>query len=234
MVLVGRPLGPSGTSVPVAIVLAGGDALRSPLVRPLPDADLVVAADSGLHHAQDLGLTVDLVVGDLDSVDPATLARAVDRGARVESHPVDKDATDLALAMDAASTATGRQGRILVVGGHGGRLDHLAANLALLASERYADVAVTALIGDALVTVVRGERRLGGRVDELVTLLTTHGPARGVTTSGLAFPLDRATLEPGSSLGVSNRFAVPNASVSVESGVLLAIQPNPHAEDPWP
>lgn len=219
---------------PLAIVLAGGAPVRLPLARALPAADRVVAADSGLHHAPALGLRVDHVVGDLDSVDAAALERAVAAGASVARHPVDKDVTDLELAICDAEEVLGPGARVLVVGGHGGRLDHLAANLAVLASPRHAALDLVALVGDALVTVVRGERRLAGRPDELVTLLTVHGPADGVTTRGLAFPLEDARLEPGSSLGVSNRFAAPRASVTVAAGVLLAIQPEPDPEDPWP
>ncbi len=61
----------------------------------------MVAADSGLDLARLLGVPVDLVVGDFDSADPAGVAAAVAAGSRLERHPVDKDATDLELALDA-------------------------------------------------------------------------------------------------------------------------------------
>ena len=57
-----------------------------------------------------------------------------------------------------------------------------------------------------------------------VTLLAMHGPADGVTTDGLAFALEDARLEAGSSRGVSNR-CTGAASVSVRRGALVAIQP---------
>jgi thiamine pyrophosphokinase len=60
---------------------------------------------------------------------------------------------------------------------------------------------------------------------ELVTLLALHGPAEGVTTTGLTYPLRGETLAAGSSRGVSNVFATGTARVSVERGVLLAIVP---------
>ena len=61
----------------VALVFAGGDRPPPNAVGNLPTADLVIAADSGLEHAVALGFTVDLVVGDLDSVDPTALDTAV-------------------------------------------------------------------------------------------------------------------------------------------------------------
>ena len=97
-----------GMRVSRAIVLAGGDPVATRIRDHLPaDAD-VIAADSGLHLAGPLGLTVACVVGDLDSADPAAVDAAVAAGATVERHPVDKDATDLELAIDAARHAARR------------------------------------------------------------------------------------------------------------------------------
>jgi len=221
---------------PVTIVLAGGDPLELPTVRPIPRPSLVIAADGGLHHADGLDLAVDVLVGDLDSVDPQRLARARAEGVEVEEHAPDKDDTDLALALALAARRTPAGGRVLVVGGHGGRLDHLASNLALLTAATLASHDVDALVGDAVVTVIRpgAPRRLLGRVDELVTLLALSDRARGVRTTGLAFPLAGSDLHPASSLGVSNRFTEALATVAIDDGVLLAIQPLPDDQDPWP
>jgi thiamine pyrophosphokinase len=52
-----------------------------------------------------------------------------------------------------------------------------------------------------------------------------NGPAEGVHTEGLAYPLANETLEPGSSRGVSNLFAEKRARVTLKRGVLLAIRP---------
>ena len=59
-----------------ALVFAGGDAIPRGLGELLDRDRLVIAADSGLDHAHALGFHVDLVVGDLDSVDPDVLRAA--------------------------------------------------------------------------------------------------------------------------------------------------------------
>jgi thiamine pyrophosphokinase len=191
---------------------------------PVPDAATVIAADGGLDRALALGVEVDVVIGDLDSVSADALAAAGDADTRIVRHPVVKDATDLELALDEGVLLGAR--RILVVASADGRLDHLLASLLLLGSERYAELEVDALVGDALVHVVHGLRTLTGAAGEIVTLLAPAGPAEGVTTTGLEYPLAGETLEPGSTRGVSNVFTGAQAVVSVVSGVLFAVRPD--------
>lgn len=207
----------------VAVVLLGGAPVEPDGTR-WPDGALVVAADSGVEQAARLGLRVDVAVGDFDSVDPAALAEAEAAGAEVERHPTAKDLTDAALALDAAVARGAR--RLLVVGGEGGRLDHLLANVLLLASDAYADVEVTALgTGGARLHVVRSRRRVEGEPGELVSLLPVHGPAHGVRTDGLRYPLHGETLHAGTSRGVSNELLAGTAEVAVDDGVLLVVLP---------
>jgi len=207
------------SSTPDVVIVASGP---GPAV-DVPDGATVVAADGGLDRARALGLDVDVVIGDLDSVSPESLAAAEAGGARVARHPVAKDATDLELALDEALELGAR--RALVVASDGGRLDHLLASLLLLASDRYAAVRLDALVGDALVHVIRGERALAGRVGETLTLLAVGAPADGVTTTGLEYPLAGETLVPGSTRGVSNVFVQAEVVVRVSSGALIAIRP---------
>src|SRR5207245_3874577 len=115
--------------------------------------------------------------------------------------------------------------RVLVLGGGGGRLDHLFGALLLLAREAFAGVRVDAQFGAAAVHVVRGERTLHGEPGELISLFAVHGPATRVVSDGFVYGLRGETLEPGSSRGVSNVFAAPEARIALERGVLLAVRP---------
>jgi thiamine pyrophosphokinase len=192
----------------------------------LDSADVVIAADSGLYAARRLGLRVDVLVGDLDSVDPADIA---DPSFEVERHPRAKDKTDIALALDRARDLRPR--RLIVVSGGGGRLDHEFGNLLVLASPAYAEMEIDAFIGDARVFVIRSRRDLTGPEGRLISLFAVDGPALGVTTTGLRFPLHEDVLEPLSSHGVSNEFLGGPASVSLTAGTVLAIQPGEEPED---
>jgi thiamine pyrophosphokinase len=213
----------------VVVVVAGGEPPPADAARTVPPGALVIAADGGLEHAHALGLEVGLAVGDFDSASPSAVAAAEESGVRVARHPAGKDATDLELALDAALAA--KPDRVLVLAGVGERLDHLLSALHVLGSPRYAAVEVDARVGAAHVHVIHGERTLEGEPGELVSLFALHGPAEGVSTDGLEYPLADETLEPGSSRGVSNRFAAEAARVRVERGILLAVRPGPETED---
>jgi thiamine pyrophosphokinase len=211
------------TSSPIAVVLAGGDLVSLEAVGPLPDSPWVVAADSGLALAEHLDLDVALVVGDMDSADPALLATAERRGVAIERHPVDKDATDLELALDAVVRHGG--GNVLILGGGGGRFDHLLASTLLLASPRYASLRIEWRPDGNRIHVAGPGRdvEVRGRADDVVSLLPVGGDAVGVSTEGLAWPLRRELLKAGTTRGVSNRLLGTAARISVTGGALLVI-----------
>lgn len=226
------------TSSPNRAVLFVGGAPRH-LERRAPvqlgPGDVVVAVDSGLHHALDLRVPIHHVVGDMDSVGPRQLAEAEIAGATIHLHPPDKDATDLELAIalaigllgDASVSGSDRPPRLHVVGDGGGRLDHLVADLLMLSAPWLAHLDVTAVFGPAVVTVVRPHRAgvLDGGLHDQVSLLPMHGDAEGVTTTGLRWPLVDAHLSAGTSRAVSNEMVAQSATVEVTAGVLVVIQP---------
>lgn len=201
------------------LVITGGDPVPAASVAGLADADVVVAADSGLDHAEALGITPDVVVGDFDSVSADALSRFE---GPVERHPVAKDATDLELALQRAVEE--RPDRIVVVGGHGGRLDHFLAN-ALVLTTVPSQIIVEWRAGSAGIHVVHTAIDLIGTPGDKVSLVPVGGDVDGVTTEGLRWPLADASLASGSTLGVSNEFAGSSARIEVGSGTLLVIVP---------
>jgi len=59
----------------------------------------------------------------------------------------------------------------------------------------------------------------------LLTLLAVGGEARGITTSGLRYPLDDEPLAAGTSRGVSNVVESTPVTIELEDGTLLAVFP---------
>lgn len=202
------------------LIFAGGDFPATSLAEELPDADLIVAADSGYDLAVAQGFAVDVLIGDLDSIETELIPGHV----IVERHPADKDATDLELAL--ARVVAEQPERIVVVGGAGGRVDHELAVAALLTSDRWSDVAEIDWVTErGWAHVVRSHRAIHGDVGATISLIPMGGPARGVTTRGTRWNLDGATLPHGTTHGVSNEFAAPVIDVTITDGCLLAVVP---------
>jgi thiamine pyrophosphokinase len=216
---------PLDADAAAVIVFTGGDRVPSWVASELPADACVIAADSGVDHALALGFQVDLAVGDFDSVSVDGLGRIEAEGATIERHAAAKDETDFELALDRAVRL--RPERIIVVGGHGGRIDHFLANALVLASPRYAEpgVSIEAWFGEGRVHVVRVALEIEGEPGDLVSLLPVGGPARGIRTRGLLYPLSDETLEPGSSRGVSNEQVDQVATITLAQGTLLVVRP---------
>ena len=215
-----------------ALILAGGTASgRAELDAAWPGwdgaIDLVIAADAGALLARPLGLRLDLIVGDADSLGEVRLAEFAGAGIAIERAPTDKDASDTELALLAAATRGAAE--LAVLGAFGGRLDHALANVWILAHPVLAGSAVALLDGRTrlrLLTAGAG-LELDGRAGNLVTLLPFDGPGLGVTTGGLRWPLTDATLPAGFSRGLSNEVVARSGEaprVELGDGRLLIIE----------
>ncbi|HUG31660.1 MAG TPA: thiamine diphosphokinase [Acidimicrobiia bacterium] len=202
------------------LIFAGGDSPIGTLAEELPTPELVIAADSGYDLAVSAGFAVDVLVGDMDSIATDVIPGHV----IVERHPIDKDATDLELAL--ARVAVEHPQRVVIVGGAGGRVDHELATAQLLCSDRWVAIEeIEWVTGRGWAYVVRGRRIIHGDVGHIVSLISMGGPAIGVSTKGLRWDLADATIQPGSTWGVSNEFTGPVADIRIDSGCLLAVIP---------
>ena len=209
-----------------AIIVTGGSPLADGAVGRLPANRFVIAADSGLDHAIEAGILPDLVVGDLDSVSAAGVAWARERRVPIEVYPTDKDLTDTQIALGAALS---RQFlHLLLVSGGGDRIDHSISAITALGHPSLGQCkSVSALWGRSRIHVLHapGYWEFGLPPDTTFSLLALHGGCDRVTLSGATWPLRDATIDPGSSLGVSN-VAVEQLRLSVGAGVLTLIIPN--------
>jgi thiamine pyrophosphokinase len=195
-----------------------------------PD-DRIICADGGTHHARSMELTPDIVVGDLDSLDPALCAELEAAGVRFEIHPARKDETDLELALRLAVAEGANEIEILAM--LGGRLDQSLANLLLLARPEWASAQVRATEGSQSVWPVRGgqETIIGGECGDLLSLVPVTPLVSGVTLKGVEWPLHAATLRFGSTLTISNRLTRPPARLLIGEGAVLVIHQSTAKEE---
>lgn len=182
--------------------------------------DFVIAADGGLRALETVGLTPDLLIGDLDSLGSHPLPE----GVPLEKHPVEKDDTDTGIALAQGYAMGYRQ--FVLCGCAGGRVDHLIANFQSMCrcSKMGAAVRLIAPDYDAY-ALHNGSMLLPHRPAGTTVSVFCHGDkAEGVTLRGLYYPLDDYTLTCDHPLGVSNQHTEETAEISVQNGTLLIIQ----------
>jgi thiamine pyrophosphokinase len=183
---------------------------------PIPEGDIVVAADAGYETLLRLGVRVDRVVGDFDSLGHAP------NHPGVEIHPAEKDETDMMLAVRVGLDAGCREFRIY--GGLGGRLDHSFANLQTLVYLAHQGARGWLIGRDAAVTAVSsGELRFSERAAGIVSVFAADGTARGVTLEGLKYPLRDYAMSPDNPIGVSNEFMEKPSRIAVREGTLFVM-----------
>jgi len=203
-----------------ALIFVNGDLPDLDAARRLlhPD-DFNIAVDGGTRHLLTLGLLPSVVIGDLDSLDPADHRTLQENQTEIIQHPKDKDETDLELAINYALDLGFRKLRL--VAALGGRLDQTLANLSLLANPSLAELDVR--IDDGIVEAffIRRQAQIHGRTGEIVSLIPWGGDVTGIHTEGLRWPLQDEMLVAHKTRGISNEILSEEAKISIRSGLLL-------------
>lgn len=205
----------------ILIVANAPGAVDNRLAAVAAHASYIVAADGGARQLAHAGIMPHLLIGDLDSVPAPQLAAYAHAGVRIAQHPREKDETDLELALLEAVRLGATH--IDLFGVLGGRWDHTFATIAMLCQPILAACHVRIYADDQTLCIVRDELSLQARIGDTVSLLPLTPTVDGITTYGLAYPLERATLYFEHSRGVSNVISALPMQIFVTSGILLVI-----------
>jgi len=208
-----------------AIIFANGDMNDGPFLRralaAAPDS-LIVAADGGARIAKHVGLMVTTVIGDMDSLSAAELDELEALGADIHRYPEEKAETDLELALK--WTVEHGVTWIRVIGGVGDRLDQTISNAYLLALPSLKGCDVRMVAGKQETWLIYpGETTITGEKGDTVSLIPVGGPAQGVRTENLYYPLHDEPLLFGPARGLSNVMTANTARVWLRVGLLLVV-----------
>jgi len=207
------------TSVNIIIMAAGPSAPPADLA--LDDAVVVICADGGCRLARLLGLLPALVVGDLDSLEEEERRWIAANRIPVQQHPATKDKSDLHLALLEALERKPLE--IIILGGLGGRPDHMLCNLGLLELCRQAGVRARFSGPQIDLFLARPNEIIRAPRGTIVSLLPMSDVVEGVTLRGMRYPLEDATLRRGDSTGLSNVMEENEAGISLGGGSLLVV-----------
>lgn len=198
-----------------ALVLANGVPPPAALLQALlREAEVLVCADGGANVALALGVTPHAIVGDLDSIAPATRARFA-AVPLYEDH--DEFCTDLEKAVVWALSQG--FGHITIAGATGKRLDHAVGNLGVLI-KLHARARLRLVDECGELQHVGRELRVNEPVGTVVSLLPLTR-CEGIETEGLRYALHGETLELGGRDATSNVVTTSPAVIRVARGHLL-------------
>jgi thiamine pyrophosphokinase len=204
------------------ILFTGGEGPEPEKSRRLAGgAALVVAADSGLVSAEAAGLRPDWILGDMDSLDDPRRLEAYPPG-RVLSYPRDKDYTDTELAF--SFLADKGCDEIWLIGGGGGRTDHLFAIRALFEREPCPARWITA--GEDMYCLRGpGELALSIGAGGLLSVFPLGPGPWAARSGGLKWPLDGLSWDRGF-FGLSNEAETGDFFIRAGAGRFMVIIPN--------
>lgn len=183
---------------------------------------LLICCDGGARHLAAAGLIPDVLVGDMDSIEPSQLADYERQGVKILRHPANKDFTDTALSLDYALDL--RPQTIDIWGALGGRIDHALANIYLLVKGNMMGVKTCLLDEFCEVFVPDQEVNFENTAGCVVSLLALSLRVDGITLRGFAYPLTDGVLTLSESRGISNIISADQASIRIRSGNLLVIR----------
>ena len=182
----------------------------------------VVVADGGLKFLLKNGMLPDFFVGDLDSVELEGDLKDILKDIPKEIVPVEKDDTDMALAVAKAYEKGYRN--ILLYGGCGGaRISHTLSNIQMMSFYAKKGCSLQ-MLGDGvrLEILHNASKTLSAAMKGSISVICLSDIAEGVTIQGLKYEYTGA-LTSDRTLGVSNSFVGKDAMVSVENGTLLLV-----------
>ncbi|MCL2196962.1 MAG: thiamine diphosphokinase [Treponema sp.] len=208
----------------LGIIFTGGEAPNGQIIKRLIETEvkdaLFVAADSGFAAAQDAGITPDIVIGDFDSLDKPCLENFPKE--RVIRFEQDKDYSDTELAFSLAVEKGCSE--IWIIGGGGGRIDHLFAIRSLFERDLFPARWITACEDIHCIDAQTTKNQVGANLhkDAIVSVFPLGAGPWEAKSEGLKWPLTGLSWDRGF-FGLSNAAVDGNFSIIAESGRFMVI-----------
>jgi len=206
-----------------ALILVNGELHNPDVLRRRIQAasfDLVLGTDGGARYAAALNVTLDAVVGDMDSI--SDIEQQGMGEVRFISYPGEKDETDLELAL----LYVEEQGAdyMVMVGVMGGRMDMTIANILLIAHASLRSSRIEVWHGEQTGWIIKppGDD-ISGHPGDTISLIPLGERASGITTRGLKYRLENEELTFTLARGISNLMEKPSAHIKLSEGLLLAV-----------
>lgn len=186
--------------------------------------DWVIGVDGGLSILKALNIVPSQLLGDFDSVSGLDQYLQLWPDAVCDQFPSEKDQTDAELAMDQMLKKSVDE--VVIIGGFGGRVDHLMGNIFLL--DRVKTINAYMIDDINCLEMIKGPYERTIERDSLfgryVSLVPLDSQIEGVDLRGFKYPLDNAKIAFSETIGISNELCEDKGSIRIKSGRALLIQ----------
>lgn len=188
------------------------------------EVDTWIAADRGALTLIEKGVAVTYALGDFDSVTAEQRKIVQENATYFEAFPVEKDETDLEIAIQKALELCPE--KVYLFGVTGGRFDHTFINTQLL--NTILDAGVRGVIIDQWnqmeltkpgTHIIRENERY-----PYISFVPLTKEVTGISLKGFYYPLKDAAIFWGSTLCISNKLIDEEGVLDYETGMLLAIK----------
>ncbi|MGM0410460.1 MAG: thiamine diphosphokinase [Bacillota bacterium] len=180
-----------------------------------------IAADGGALLLEKLGITADVIIGDLDSLTKNDIARFEAKNTEIIKYPVKKNETDGELAINYC--IENNFTKIILIFAIGGRIDQELANIFLLDINR--NIEAELLIKDTSIEIgfINKKKIFKNKINWGISFLPLDKEAKNVSIKGCKYNIDSYNLYRNKSRGISNSITKNPAKITVEEGSLIYI-----------
>lgn len=200
-----------------AVIFCGGDISDYEYIRSfLHDDDKIICADAGYRHAKRLGLTPDIILGDMDSISD------IPDGIETLVYPVRKDFTDGEIAVHYVIEHD--YDSALLLGCIGSRADHTLTNIFMMRQLLYAGIDAVMVNENNEIHITDKTIELDGAAGTFVSVVPLTENVHIRCTEGLSYSANGITLTFGTSLGNSNYMTGTRCRIEIDGGLCLVIK----------
>lgn len=207
-----------------ALIITGGRFNKEFAVSFLEKSkyDYLIAVDHGLDYCEAISLIPDMIVGDFDSARAPFLEEYENKGVIIRQFQPEKDDTDTEIAIRECIKLGADMD---ILGGTGGRIDHLLANIhnLLIALETNYEARI---IDESNIIYLKNtsfQIKQEECVGKYISFIPLFGVVENLKLKGFKYPLNGYDLKPGASRCVSNELISMAGEVTFDSGCVIVI-----------
>lgn len=204
------------------ISIVAGGRLDKQFLSDIKKPDVIIGVDRGALWLLKQGIVPDVAIGDFDSVTTQEFKIIEKNIQKVIRHPIEKNATDLELAVEEAIKLDSTE--VIIFGGLGSRFDHSFAAMQMLLKLESHNICGYLVDKTNKITIVRREYAVIKSTDFPYISIFPHSESAIVTLKGFKYDVNHQVFHQKSTLGVSNEITAKIGKILVHDGLALVIQ----------